>query len=825
MPLKLQNLCRRSAAAHGGRTRVSRTHYSLLVGGLAAVFGFHLWLNFQRYYAPLRGWGYDFVNFITLGRAFIEHHRLPTFLFPGKTYGAPAKPFLAFLPGLLLGYQDWIPPVTIAVYNTFIFVAVYLIARRMIAASAGLVAMILCAALDPFMATRTFQPAWGFDVMVLLGLSLGLCAIHWGEVYRLGRRQPSMGFAFCTGCIAGLSWYTHPLGIIPVLATGIFLALAMGTKVFTLRLPLAAVGAALGSLPVWIFCARNGLIFGDWQEYSDKCRRSMSLLDFLFSRKGYPWFLFSPSGHSVMRWFLLSCLVVVTGMFVCRLVRRLAAVDRTKTVHYLRTGLPVPTSTYPVILSITSVVVLFLSSGMSQTSAPSSRWSYGIELWFWLMIAGAYVLYMILSRSRVAGGVIIAVLAFFLYRPTITSLGSSMADGRREWRDTKDDAGQLLASGHRLLLTSDFYDYALFALGPPGLCVAERRKPWVKSMAEQVENAESIAVLGELRPATLGPQRWMTTALRTCVVHHSFTSPSQGSLLPNSSWHVLSEKETANAFANLHDDDFSTAWTGSDPAPGRGRMALTFVLDRPRSLCRICLYLQRTSFERRNYGYPQGVTVTGERTSGEWVVLTSGAGPDGYFWDGGRLYYGTERKRFDIHFSPCKVRKLRVVSLETDSYGRKQRVSEVYLFETAADKDRDVDVDGLVAYAQECGTKTVYADRFVSAQFSKKWPGARVWRPPWLRREAVDGPSEAGIGGGLQVMPSTDVLVVCDAAVSTRLQDLLEREELPGERRDFGAYTAFYVSGQTGGHGRRVLVWNGMCLGHYTPASERRLVP
>jgi len=186
-----------------------RYRWVLVLVLLLVVFCFQLWMANERRYVQFDG-GHDFSAFATLGRQLIEYGSLPTFIFPGKTFDGPLKQLWAYFPGLVLGYQPWIPVFMVALCATLICLCCGAIARSVSSIRAGVIAIALTCAMDPYVVHYVFKYAYTFDVMVLLNLLLGLLCIRWVVVYRQKGVQPGLAFCAATGLVAGLAWYAHP---------------------------------------------------------------------------------------------------------------------------------------------------------------------------------------------------------------------------------------------------------------------------------------------------------------------------------------------------------------------------------------------------------------------------------------------------------------------------------------------------------------------------------------------------------------------------------------------------------------------------------------
>ena len=79
-------------------------HYSVLTIVLLILLASYIWTSHRRQYSAdfTSDFGEDFLNIVTLGRSMVECMELPTFMFPGKIYDGPVKPFALYLGTQLL---------------------------------------------------------------------------------------------------------------------------------------------------------------------------------------------------------------------------------------------------------------------------------------------------------------------------------------------------------------------------------------------------------------------------------------------------------------------------------------------------------------------------------------------------------------------------------------------------------------------------------------------------------------------------------------------------------------------------------------------------
>jgi hypothetical protein len=94
--------------------------------------------------------------------------------------------------------------------------------------------------------------AFPFDVQVALSLGLALFTLEWAKRARDGQ-QPGALFCAGMGVLAGILLYAHLVALPVLLASGLFLILSMGRRLFTWRLIVIALGGIVGSARLWLY--------------------------------------------------------------------------------------------------------------------------------------------------------------------------------------------------------------------------------------------------------------------------------------------------------------------------------------------------------------------------------------------------------------------------------------------------------------------------------------------------------------------------------------------------------------------------------------------
>lgn len=797
-------------------------HYQLLMILTSVIMCFQLWVNYQKFHYSFDG-SLDFINYYTLGRQLIEFCSQPIFLFPGKTFDGTTNPCFEFFPGLLLGYHEAIPWVMLSLCGTIICFLCYVLARLLISRSAGIITLILAGALDPFIITHVFKYAYVFDEVAALCLSLGVLAVVWNQAYRKEARQPGSAFCFLTGLVAGLIFYSHPVGSNTISAAVVFLLLSLGINAFTWRIPVAVAGALTGTLPMWLFALRHGNIVKSWMEYSQSYPGKIDFVKGLFSKDGYLWFLLSPSKNIIMMIFLGTSIIVLTAYFVMTLVPSLRNVKFRALHGYIRNGLHLYPQVYGLIVVISYSAGMIKSSGMTVQSA---GWGYGIEPWFWLIIAGAWMLDHLVRRMKPAGICTILVLMVSLYSNTIITLANLPRDRETKWKNVCSDANDLIRTGNNVVLASSYTDYMLFALGPKGMVVSERFDPWVKVMADTVEQAVSPAIISSLNPATLGADAWQTTSLKTVAVHHSFNMPDSGSVLPNSTWKIIVNGQISEHAELARDNRVDTAWLSDADFPGRKDFVFTVLFDKPRTVCRIIMMLHREGDSYLKHTFPQKLSITAKLASGEWVDISANAQALGYFWDGGRLFFAQrERNRFDIRFKPIEVVEIKFEDRGFAYDPLERKIDEMYVFESSLSNTVDSDLENVLNLIRSAKPGRVLADRFISAQVRKIFPKIQTWIPPSLRFEVFAPPPVKywPWTSAYETALQKDTVIVADHSFSGRMDQICADENVRFEKHEFGQWTAYKILEDTGIESQ--VVWNGMCLALYPhkKAAQRQM--
>ena len=825
----LAMLARRAWAPADARDR--RLHLGLVLLLLVGVFAFHGALCYHKRYWPF---GHDFANFATVGRGFIEYGQLPTFLFPGKTFDGPTKPVSVFYPGLIFGFHETLLYIMPALTQCLLAAAFYLMACWAVSPGAGLLALILCSLQDPQITGYVYQPAYGFDVIVLLSALTGCLGMYWARRARQTGRQPAAPWVFLTGAAAGLAWYTQPTAAACTMAVGLFLILLLGARVLTWRIPLAAAGFLFGSLPFWLYLGRHHRVLHSWFQYSGEYEHGLSVTQCLFSPAGYLRYALAPGRGRTMTVFLALSVVLTVGVAAGQFLRFIRSASRPRLARCLRTGLPLGAGAYCLCHALALLTVSLATAGMSQASA---KWAYGIELWYWFMLAGVFALTLLIRRCAPIGLLLFAGLALHFGVTTwrgVPPLTKSMA---RHKEMVTDDAAAMLADGHDNVLIDNHRHYLNCVYAPERLNMAHQYKPWVRVMAAQVEQSRAPAIIGNLPPETLGHDAWQTTRYQLSTLHHDFRAPPSGRLIPNEAWTIHCHPQeddsrgqlTEPDLTLLRDDTFTTAWQDDTEAP----VSLKIVFDQPRAVCRLCIYLHRERKGWHGSVCPGPLEIRGMQPDGQWVTLTTNAYETGYSWAGGRPFYCAYRRRFDVSFPATTIQQLHLREPVRGGRIRRRKIHELYLFETCAESDTtsDAQLDALAAFVRECKAAVFLGDRFVSAQIHKRCPRTGVWAQshndptsplmerydhwPWST-DFESFPAAARPGrrhGGMTSQPHLTTVMAVETAFAATVDRILAQEGLKAQRREFGAYTVYAVAASDNVPPCD-LVWNGTCLGY-----------
>ena len=821
--------------------------FLLFVLGVA-LFSLNYWMACLRQYssnfdASESGalFGEDAMEVLVHGRQLADFGRISTFVWPGYMWHGTVKETLLYCPTLIFGFHEQIPVVMAALAGTFIPWAAFFLMRRMFGQQAAIIGLLLCGAFDVFVAQNVFMLAFPFDVQVALSLGLALFTLEWAERARDGQ-QPGALFCVGMGVLAGILLYAHLVALPVLLASGLFLILSVGRRLFTWRLLAVALGGVLGSARLWLYWLKYVPLSAFVSLDSQRSER-LSWSQYLWGGDGFFAYLFSPSGNPFVRW-ITGFVFALTVVFVFwRMGRFLVAKHRTMWTEGWRQGFPLPLFAYGVILFPCYMLFMYRLSGVARFGGPVHN--YSVELRFWLMMAMAAWLGWLWRRQRHLSLGLTGVLVLFLYGDLLIHFPRPTPRLLRLYADYRADADQLIQEKKQPLLYVQGMNGHLYPyLAPAPLLSADGL--WNLGLLDPVAAVERHpcpSVLADLDAGVLGSNAWKTLPLRTATVHYDFNMPSAGRWVSPTSWVWSIGEQPFERGGVLCDGNLATAWSQSRSSDVP-RLTWTVRFDQPRTICRIVLMALcengswwpstysrfKTHFTRRISpveSLPSNLCLEGLMAdTGKWQLLVKKAGDPDFFWDGGRLFFDArERCRLDIRFPPCNLIALRMVEERTGAQ-RWRKVSELAVFERDDTvKPSREDERRLWSRLRALAPHRLYADRYVSAQVSAMMSPVAVWQPSvlkppcYLENYQTDWPWFTS----LEPLETDHSVIVADSAWAPAIEHVLTTEELVFSRESFGAWTLYCFGVDQALRGKRSgLVWNGMCLGAFPPKSAAR---
>ena len=474
--------------------------------------------------------------------------------------------------------------------------------------------------------------------------------------------------------------------------------------------------------------------------------------------------------------------------------------------------------------------------GMSKASA---KWAYGVELWYWFTLAGVYVLTCTIKRFPKLGMILFAGLAVHFGIATWRGVPPLPDFAAKHKEVVTADAADMVADGHKHVLIGSPCDYLYCVYAPTRLDMAHGLRPWVRPMAEQVEQSIAPAVMDALPAEVLGADAWQTTHYRRAAIHHGFVPPPAGRLIPHDQWSIRRDVSFAAAdrgvqdgdLSLLRDDTFTTAWEDDTETP----VSLTVDFDRPRKVCRLCLYLHRPWRRWHEAVCPGPLEISGMQRDGQWVTLATNALESAYSWAGCRPFYCAYRRRFDIRLPISEILRLRLRETHREGRIRRRRVHELYVFEQSGHDETTspTELDAVAEFVRSRGAVAFLGDRFISAQVKKRCASVRTWMQsqhdpssprvkrdhwPWSTDfEAIPALGQRERSGRGQpapaVYPRVATVLAIENAFAAAADRLLANEGLQTERRTIGAYTLHALPEQDDAPVHD-LVWSGTCLGY-----------
>jgi GT2 family glycosyltransferase/4-amino-4-deoxy-L-arabinose transferase-like glycosyltransferase len=604
----------------------------------------------------------------------------PVFYY-GQPYMGSIEMILGGFAARFLGINTFTVNLGTALFGFLLLPVVFHWGRKASDANGGLVAMLLCAVGSRYFFQFMSWSYGAYAVNAFLGAALICLAISIGERESEGRRW-NLGW-FALGLGGGVGWWSNQQIIPALLTAGILLAWMERMRVWPATV-LAAPGFALGSLPFWAWNAAN-----DWETFSDLARGNigagLAANTASFASRHLPDALGIPRGPLVAS--LPALLAVAFAFLISRRTRGSGIGGRNAGVWRVA----------PLLLVALSFVVFGVScpSGLA-----TPRYMLSIVPAFAVMAGG--IAAWLPGRAKGLGWLAAIVLVGFQLAAIpgyITRVRSGYENNRARGMELVEflrDRQVTVAAVPYLRL------HALNWLGGERIVFSEWRDRY-PPYSRVLEQAGSFAVAQNPQSFDAFIRQSCGRSVRKEVggfnVHHDIQPPKGGLVeVPIVSVEAETGGVRSEGAGAVLDGDAGTSWMCTAPS------LLTLTLARDTEVADVRILSSGGL-------YPRVIEAFVPLETTNWLGV-GGAVDAMWFWSGPRPYAGRWLRRLEWRLAPSPTRVVRI-RVEA-SVKRPCSITELQVFQPAADEDPAAGSGPLSDRLKEIGADNVYCDRWLA---------------------------------------------------------------------------------------------------------------
>ena len=624
----------------------------------------------------------------------------PVFFY-GQDYMGSLEPAVSALLCRLFGVSGLTVCLGTTLLSMLVLPIVYLWGRDAGGRSVGLGALLFIVIGPYYFLMFQFAPRGGYMATVLLGTAVMWLSSRAATGAAAGC-MPTRGRLFLIGFLAGLGWWTNPLILSALLASSAVLMLGFRRRPWGPCVLAGVAGFLLGSLPFWLWNATQ-----DWPTLKIMANvGSLSPrvgMSFLWQRFDRLWSLpdWTP-------WIQQGALVCVLCLLVVGFVWGLVTMRRQRAPL----NMPLVCATAFILLSM----LFFVRSGFATMNTaryltplvPAAGLLFGLTVGGLLRVGGL-----------VPAAIPIAlVLACQLHG--VAKLKDLAHDVAAKEAFESHFVAFLKAEkieavyGHFMSHSFNFNtDEAVRFTTLAG----ERYAP----IAREAELAERIGLLENTGRVTdfLKAAGGQSETEKTHGLRVDFNlEPPTGGLapLPTTTWARVTTDVGEDVTARVSDQDVDTWWQsrGQD-----GPEYLQIMLQEPTPLRRLRIVAPDAA------AYPRDMRIDVQlERDGEWVTRRKDVPVTPYYWSGSRVYNSGPGYRLEVGLRNEPIVGIRFIVPGDWRPGHIWSVSEIQLFQAAADAGSESKhLEDLLALIEAAGLRRVYSDRWEANRIYQHFAG------------------------------------------------------------------------------------------------------
>lgn len=632
-------------------------------------------------------------------------------LYYGDSYGGILEPALIALIFHLFGVSRFTLHLIPFVFSLLLLFSIYQMGRAFYNRKVGYLSLLIAVIPAYYSGLYLALANCGYIEILWLGNCLLLFSHRLGTQKEV-RLSPFLQY-FILGFFGGLAWWTHPLSIIYLITCALFLffrernGLRKGWFIFS------ALGFLLGSLPFWIWNAKQAFPFFQFIQSSEKVPYGSKLL---------------ATYSNILEFFGLHLKgewpIAIYGFIILIMISILWPLIWAKK----RTAL-FPQSQGPGLLGLFCLVFLAIYSGSRFNEGEVLRYLLPFYSLFPLTIA----LFLYLVQPSVSFVLMIGILVFQIHGYGI-SLGLYQNQNLRNQKLSEVESALITFlkkknlrfnyspeywTGPRLTFNTEedpifsqpFNDrYPLYTLwadaSPQAAFVLDGKYP--KSFENMLQ-----AMGGTYKKEVIAPY----PGVKGYVVYYGFTPPPEQSVeIPPSNWKGKTNRNPGSA-GLAFDRNISTGWSSSSP-----QWAGTFFqidLGTPFKINR----LELLSTKEKERDFPSNFKIEISKNERDWVAVTSVENNWAYgFWSFDRPYWKLRNGRTEISFQPQEARHIKITLTGPSPYA--WSIGELLVYEAAEPGSLTVfPFEELLSFLFQEKIEVVYADIGLSARLTHRTQG------------------------------------------------------------------------------------------------------
>jgi hypothetical protein len=644
-------------------------------------------------------------------------------IYYGDSYSGTLEPVLAawtfFFNGINRTSLHWIP----FCFSILFLISLYQLGHQLYNRTIGLLGMLL-AALPPFYFGLYSAMAYGGYIEILWLGNLTLLITH-----RLVNPQKAFSFLslFILGFLWGITWWTHPLGVIYLITSGLFITIMRREFLFNGKGIMALAGFFIGSLPFWLWNGANGFPFlkftqtgpslGFWYKFHLFLNNIFQFFTLPVKKELLflvPW----PNG-------VLTAGIIFLFLFGVGIILLLT--------KKLDKGLAYPKGPADFLLLLFFIIFILIYAGSRFIELPDAL-RYLLPLYSLIPITLALLSQVLRERSRILFyGALLFLFSFGLYQHLYLFFFYQTTEARyRDQRLTEKDLFSFLRTKDiRYAYAPEYWSspsLTFNALENPVFTLPFKDRYPLYTLRADASSQAAFVLEGKYRhsfeamiKAAGGNYQREVLApypkLKSYFVYYNFQPPvADYEEIPSDLWKGTSNVNAA-ATARAFDRDVSTSWSSVSPQT-RG-MYFQIDLGKPYVINHINL----SPGLEKSWEFPGSYRIELSANGIDWREAASVKNNWAYlFWSRGRPFWKLRDGRAEVSFAPQKARYIRI-SL-TDSIPHPWSIGEIFVYrEIRSNQSVPASLQAIISLLEKEKCEFVYADIGLSAGITQSTGG------------------------------------------------------------------------------------------------------